>query len=210
MSPFSSSVSTTSLSPQHSPEPLKNITNSQISVEKHISSILDDSGSISSSGSNYSCGSNIVPPNDDNLRFPNNNCSIGSLQPRISPNKFNNDYEPLEYHNENTSFPVKILSDFNEEQIDCIAGVLIKARDMDGIDKFLKSMTNTKITSTNTSEIVLLAKCELSFAKGNFKEVYKILETSSFDAGHHTHLQDMWYKAHYKEAERVRQRGLGE
>ena len=32
----------------------------------------------------------------------------------------------------------------------------------------------------------------------------------SFDACYHAELQDMWYKAHYKEAESVRGRSLGE
>ena len=32
----------------------------------------------------------------------------------------------------------------------------------------------------------------------------------SFDACYHAELQDMWYKAHYKEAEKIRARPLGE
>ena len=32
----------------------------------------------------------------------------------------------------------------------------------------------------------------------------------SFDPQYHAELQDMWYKAHYKEAEKIRARPLGE
>ena len=36
------------------------------------------------------------------------------------------------------------------------------------------------------------------------------LQSRDFDNKHHGALQDMWYKAHYKEAESVRGRSLGE
>ena len=34
-------------------------------------------------------------------------------------------------------------------------------------------------------------------------------QSKEFDSKHHGSLQDMWYKAHYKEAESTRQRSLG-
>ena len=36
------------------------------------------------------------------------------------------------------------------------------------------------------------------------------LQTRTFESRHHASLQDMWYRAHYKEAENVRGRSLGE
>ena len=53
------------------------------------------------------------------------------------------------------------------------------------------------------------AKAFVAFERGRFRELYNIIETREFDAKYHPILQDMWYKAHYKEAESVRGRALG-
>lgn len=42
-----------------------------------------------------------------------------------------------------------------------------------------------------------------------FHELYSILEQNYFSPKHHAELQNLWYKAHYKEAEKVRGRALG-
>lgn len=80
---------------------------------------------------------------------------------------------------------------------------------MDKLSKFLNGLPSSQFASDSISEVILRAKVEVAFAKSNYKEVYNILESSSFHETYHTHLQGMWYKAHYKEAERVRQRPLG-
>ena len=36
------------------------------------------------------------------------------------------------------------------------------------------------------------------------------METREFDSRYHHELQEMWYKAHYNEAEKIRARPLGE
>ena len=43
----------------------------------------------------------------------------------------------------------------------------------------------------------------------NFKELYKILESHNFSPTSHPKLQALWLKAHYTEAERVRDKPLG-
>lgn len=42
-----------------------------------------------------------------------------------------------------------------------------------------------------------------------FHELYAILESQSFDSRHHVQLQQLWFKAHYLEAEKIRGRSLG-
>ncbi|XP_071552799.1 homeobox protein SIX4-like [Panulirus ornatus] len=59
------------------------------------------------------------------------------------------------------------------------------------------------------TEVHLRAKASVAFHRGTFKEVYSILETNNFAAKYHTEMQNMWYRAHYKEAEKIRQRPLG-
>ena len=53
------------------------------------------------------------------------------------------------------------------------------------------------------------ARAYVAFERGRFRELYNIIETREFDGKFHPVLQDMWYKAHYKEAESVRGRALG-
>lgn len=42
-----------------------------------------------------------------------------------------------------------------------------------------------------------------------FHELYAILEQNHFSSKYHAELHNLWYKAHYKEAEKVRGRTLG-
>ncbi|KAK3908456.1 Homeobox protein SIX4 [Frankliniella fusca] len=60
-----------------------------------------------------------------------------------------------------------------------------------------------------TGEAVLRARARVAFHHGNYKELYGILEGNIFDSRFHGELQQMWYKAHYREAEKMRQRPLG-
>ena len=60
-----------------------------------------------------------------------------------------------------------------------------------------------------SSEAVMRARAYVAFERGRFRELYNIIETREFDGKFHPVLQDMWYKAHYKEAESVRGRALG-
>lgn len=45
--------------------------------------------------------------------------------------------------------------------------------------------------------------------RGNFKELYRILESHNYSLASHPKLQTLWLKAHYIEAERARGRPLG-
>jgi hypothetical protein len=59
------------------------------------------------------------------------------------------------------------------------------------------------------NESVLKAKAVVAFHRGNFKELYKIMESNNFSPHNHPKLQALWLKAHYIEAEKLRGRPLG-
>ena len=60
------------------------------------------------------------------------------------------------------------------------------------------------------SDSILRAKATVAFHNGNYKELYTILENRDFETRYHHELQEMWYRAHYSEAEKIRARPLGE
>ena len=59
------------------------------------------------------------------------------------------------------------------------------------------------------NESVLTATAMVAFHRRNYYEVYKILESHQFSQRRHPQLQEMWYKSHYFEQEKVRGRPLG-
>ena len=59
------------------------------------------------------------------------------------------------------------------------------------------------------SESILRGKALVAFENGNFRELYSIIESRDFSPANHMQLQELWYRAHYKEAESVRGRALG-
>ena len=60
------------------------------------------------------------------------------------------------------------------------------------------------------TDSLLRARATVAFHTGNYKELYSILELKEFDSRYHHHLQEIWFKAHYMEAEKIRGRPLGE
>ncbi|KAH7678377.1 SIX class homeodomain transcription factor, partial [Aphelenchoides avenae] len=59
------------------------------------------------------------------------------------------------------------------------------------------------------NESVLKSQAIISFHKQNFKELYQILQSNHFAPESHPELQDLWMRAHYIEAEKIRGRELG-
>ena len=53
------------------------------------------------------------------------------------------------------------------------------------------------------------AKAVVAFRRGNYRELYHILEHYQFAPGSHSQLQQLWLQAHYNEAEKLRGRPLG-
>lgn len=79
--------------------------------------------------------------------------------------------------------------------------------DIERLAAFLWSLPNSEILRSNES--ILRAKASVAFHKGSYRELYAILESYTFHPRWHNDLQDLWFKAHYKEAEKVRGRPLG-
>ena len=58
-------------------------------------------------------------------------------------------------------------------------------------------------------ESVVKAKAVVAFRRGNYRELYNILERYQFAPCSHPQLQQLWLQAHYNEAEKLRGRPLG-
>lgn len=96
---------------------------------------------------------------------------------------------------------------FTAEQISCVCDALRQAGDVDRLSRFLWSLPPNDLVNGSCS--VLKARAYVSFHHGRFREVYTILEGHEFDPSSHEMLQALWYKAHYREAEKIRGRTLG-
>ncbi|CAH0557457.1 unnamed protein product [Brassicogethes aeneus] len=96
---------------------------------------------------------------------------------------------------------------FTQEQVACVCEVLQQAGNVERLGRFLWSLP--ACDKLHNNESVLKAKAIVAFHRGNFKELYRILESHQFSPHNHAKLQALWLKAHYIEAERLRGRPLG-
>ncbi|KAJ0170481.1 hypothetical protein K1T71_013852 [Dendrolimus kikuchii] len=96
---------------------------------------------------------------------------------------------------------------FSSEQVQCVCEALQQKGDIEKLAAFLWSLPPSELLRGN--ETVLRARALVAYHRGVFQELYAILETHSFPPRHHAALQNLWFKAHYKEAEKVRGRALG-
>ncbi|XP_072532831.1 homeobox protein six1a-like [Salminus brasiliensis] len=96
---------------------------------------------------------------------------------------------------------------FTQEQVACVCEVLQQGGNLERLGRFLWSLPACEHLQKNES--VLKAKAVVAFHRGNFRELYKILEGHQFSAQNHGKLQQLWLRAHYAEAERLRGRPLG-
>ncbi|GAB6031736.1 hypothetical protein CHUAL_009479 [Chamberlinius hualienensis] len=96
---------------------------------------------------------------------------------------------------------------FTQEQVACVCEVLLQSGNIERLGRFLWSLPACEHLHKNES--VLKAKAMVAFHRGNFKELYKILENNQFSPQNHPKLQGLWLKAHYVEAEKLRGRPLG-
>ena len=96
---------------------------------------------------------------------------------------------------------------FSPEQVACVCEALQQSADIDRLARFLWSLPPSELL--RGSEAVLKARATVAFHRGSFRELYAILESHNFDPSNHGNLQQMWYKAHYLEAQKIRGRPLG-
>ena len=96
---------------------------------------------------------------------------------------------------------------FSAQQIICVCEALLQTGNMERLARFLWTLPSEE--SIQSNETVLRARAAVSYNRGNFKEMYSILQSYSFSSAFHPELQDLWYRGHYGEAEKSRGRGLG-
>lgn len=96
---------------------------------------------------------------------------------------------------------------FSPEQVACVCEALQQKGDIDRLARFLWSLPPSELL--RGSEAVLKARATVAFHRGSYRELYAILESHSFEASNHAFLQNLWYKAHYMEAQKIRGRPLG-
>ncbi|TRY60618.1 hypothetical protein DNTS_014008 [Danionella cerebrum] len=96
---------------------------------------------------------------------------------------------------------------FTQEQVACVCEVLQQGGSIERLGRFLWSLPACEHLHKNES--VLKAKAVVAFHRGNFRDLYKVLESHQFSPHNHPKLQQLWLKAHYMEAEKLRGRPLG-
>ncbi|XP_066535641.1 homeobox protein six1-like [Hoplias malabaricus] len=96
---------------------------------------------------------------------------------------------------------------FTPEQVACVCEALQQGGDLERLGHFLWSLP--LCAHLHRDESVLQAKAAVAFHHGDFRELYQILESREFSVASHARLQQLWLRAHYAEAERLRGRPLG-
>lgn len=96
---------------------------------------------------------------------------------------------------------------FSPEQVACVCEALQQKGDVERLSRFLWSLPPGELL--RGSEAVLKARALVAYYRQNFRELYVIVESHKFDETNHSYMQDLWYKAHYMEAQKIRGRPLG-
>ncbi|XP_030752759.1 homeobox protein six1-like [Sitophilus oryzae] len=96
---------------------------------------------------------------------------------------------------------------FSPDQVQCMCEALQQRGDLERLASFLWYLPSSE--SLDNNESILRARAAVAFHKGFYRELYSILESHAFHPRWHGELQILWYKSHYKEAEKVRGRPLG-
>jgi len=113
--------------------------------------------------------------------------------------------DPVSTSNDSGEGPQTLV--FTPNQIACVCNVLMEKGDYEKLTKFMLSLPNDK--SLYQNEDVVRAQCVALFHINDFKTLYHQLESQHFATEHHQFLQELWYKAHYLEVQRLRNRPLG-
>ncbi|CAF0736296.1 unnamed protein product [Didymodactylos carnosus] len=98
------------------------------------------------------------------------------------------------------------------DQITCVCEVIQQSGKIDKLIKLLQILPKNHDHAYNhihNHDSILKARAIIAFHQQKFRDLYNILETHQFDLIHHTELQQLWYKAHYLEAQKIRGRSLG-
>ncbi|CAL4098817.1 unnamed protein product [Meganyctiphanes norvegica] len=134
---------------------------------------------------------------------------VGSMSEAVHPGAPTFAPVPSLHPQTSLSPPAAMLPSFGftQEQVACVCEVLQQSGNIERLGRFLWSLPACEHLHKNES--VLKAKALVAFHRGNFKELYRILESHNFSPQNHGKLQQLWLKAHYIEAEKLRGRPLG-
>ncbi|XP_053208738.1 homeobox protein unc-39-like [Panonychus citri] len=95
---------------------------------------------------------------------------------------------------------------YTNDQITCVCEALLHSKEFKKLENFLWTIPETPQISRN--ETVLRARAHVAFYSANYKELFQIIESYSFDPKYHDELSNLWFKAHYMETEKTRKRPL--
>lgn len=99
------------------------------------------------------------------------------------------------------------------EHLICVCEAIQQSGQIEKLIKLLQLLPSKNSSSTGAfihqHDSILKARALIFYHQSKFRELYTLLETHSFDVHHHPELQQLWYKAHYMEAQKVRGRSLG-
>ncbi|KAH9489441.1 Homeobox protein six4 [Bulinus truncatus] len=180
-----------------------------------VSNLTMLSSSISSN-TITSAGNNMGGTNTSNrISSTNLNSAVNSTGNKnsiiLNNNNNNNNSPDLKPSSSPMSTGADLLSGknlaFSPEQVACVCEALQQKNDIDRLARFLWSLPPSELL--RGSEAVLKARAMVAFHRGSYRELYAILESHTFDNSNHAFLQQLWYKAHYMEAQKIRGRPLG-
>ncbi|XP_075771662.1 homeobox protein SIX5 [Pelodiscus sinensis] len=97
---------------------------------------------------------------------------------------------------------------FSPEQVSCVCEALLQAGDPGRLGRFLGSLPAGEGEEA-AGESLAKARALLAFQRGDFGELYRLVQSRPFAAPHHPFLQDLYLRARYREAEAARGRALG-
>uniref|UniRef100_A0A8D0G9L5 SIX homeobox 5 n=1 Tax=Sphenodon punctatus TaxID=8508 RepID=A0A8D0G9L5_SPHPU len=94
-------------------------------------------------------------------------------------------------------------------QVSCVCEALLQAGDPGRLGRFLASLPAAEELEGAAGESLAKARALLAFQRGDFGELYRLVQSRPFGAPHHPFLQDLYLRARYREAEAARGRALG-
>ncbi|KAL6488101.1 hypothetical protein MHYP_G00047270 [Metynnis hypsauchen] len=103
--------------------------------------------------------------------------------------------------------PASLLASLSPEQVACVCEALLQSGRTSRLASFLRALPLD--LQPRAPESVLRARALVAFHQARYRELYALLERHSFSAASHRALQDLWFRARYREAESARGRPLG-
>ena len=95
----------------------------------------------------------------------------------------------------------------------CLCEALQQSGKIDKLIKFLQLLpaksSSPDALFIHQHDSILKSRAIIYYHQSKFRELYYLLETHPFDLHYHSELQQLWYKAHYMEAQKLRGRPLG-